>query len=301
MFTRSAILGVALLSGTLLFVPGHTGAQGGDERIYRALTTDQLEEMLSAEKLTFKKTENAANRGTWFYDFKRGAFNLRLTYFDGKDLMIDNFFARAVPLDRVNDWNKKAKFSRASLHRDKDGEFLMLEFNLDLLGGITRGTVKQFITHFEQECGNFDRFIGTGAANPIPVAGDKIHAQVNAAVVEQVLKNLKAEFKKQGGANGDTYDFKLDGVSVRLTNFNGKDLMIDAVFPKAGLTPLNKYNIDRKFVRAVYYNVKGNEYTALESNLDCVAGVTDEMIRYFITNFVADARHFSEYLGKQLQ
>jgi hypothetical protein len=258
--------------------------------------------MLKSEKLEFKKTENAASRGTWFYDFKRGTFNLRLTYFDGKDLMIDNFFARGVPLDKVNDWNKKAKFSRASLHRDKEGEYLMLEFNLDVVGGITRGNVKQFIARFEQECGNFDRFIGTAAANPnpIPAAVDKIHGQVTAAVIEQILKNLKADYKKQGGAVGDTYDFKLDGISVRLTNFNGKDLMIDAVFPKSGLAALNKYNIDRKFVRAVYYNVKGNEYTALESNLDCVAGVTDEMIRYFVTNFAADARHFSEYLGKQL-
>src|SRR5260370_37410900 len=165
MLTRHAILCLAFLSGTLVFAGGRGTARAGDDRIYRSLTTDQLEEMLKAEKLQFKKTENSASRGAYFYDFKRGAFNLRLTYFDGNDLMIDNFFAKAVPLDRVNDWNRKAKFSRASLHKDKDGEFLMLEFNLDLLGGITRGAVKRFIAQFEQECGTFDRFIGTSAAS----------------------------------------------------------------------------------------------------------------------------------------
>jgi hypothetical protein len=58
---------------------------------------------------------------------------------------------------------------------------------------------------------------------------------------------------------------------------------------------LNQYNLNRKFVRAVNYKGKGLEYTALENNLDCEAGITEGMLRQWIMSFGDDARHFAEF------
>jgi len=225
-----------------------------------------------------------------------------MTYFDGKDLMIDNMFSRSVSLDKLNEWNKKAKFSRASANKDKVGDYVMLEYNLDVIGGVTKGTIRQMITQFDVECNNFDRFINLGGGNPnpppVPAVGEKILLPVTANAVEQVLRGLNVQFQKKVNPNGDaTYDFNMNGFTMRLYNYNGKDLMVDAVFPKANLTALNKYNIDRKFIRAVAYNNNGKEHTSLESNLDCAAGVSEGMIRHFLTAFGQDVQHFSNYLN----
>jgi hypothetical protein len=289
-----------VLAAVLGLLPARALAQ--DDRVYRFLTPEQLEDMLRGQRVEFKKTDNPSLRGTFYYDFKKGSYNLRLSYFDGKDLMLDNVLARQVPLEKLNDWNKKAKFSRASQHQDKMGPFVMLEYNLDVTAGITRGTVRQFLSQFERECGNFDRFLANAGTGPGPapaVANEPIHATATAEVVERVLQGLNVPFQKQTAGNATAYDFNLEGQALRLTNFGGKDLMIDGSFRKTTLAALNKYNFDTKFIRAVGYNKNGKEYTALESNLDCAAGVSEEMIRYFITVFPAEAKKFADYLGRQ--
>ncbi len=147
---------------------------------------------------------------------------------------------------------------------------------------------------------------GTSDEKPLPSAkpatDQKINLPVTDVIVERVLGNLNVQFKKQTAPNGIMiYDCTLDGYKLRLTNYGGKDLMIDAIFRKVNLAALNKYNVDRKFVRAAAYKgiAGADDYTALESNLDCTEGATDEMIRHFITAFVQDVRHFSNYLSTQ--
>jgi len=300
MSIRSACFAIALLA----HVPASVQAQTEpDERVFRALTMDQLEDILRGQKIDYKKSENAKFPGLVYYDFKRGEINIRLTNYHGKDLMLDTQFHTGLALEKLNDWNKKAKFSRVSLHEDKKGAFITLEYNLDIVGGITRGTIVRFLTQFEHEAHDFERFLaGTATASPATpvtpsVVREKVYQPVTDALVEQVLGKLMVEYKKQTGTEGETvYLFTVDGFPLRLFNFGGKDLMITAGFRKIGLEALNKYNVDRKFVRAVYYPMP-TERTALESNLDCAAGVTEDMVRYFITVFLPEVKHFSDYVG----
>jgi hypothetical protein len=291
------LLVLALVMALPAFARAQTGPQSDDDRVFRSLAPEQLEEFLASQRIEFKKSAAPKSPGTSYYDFKRGTFNLRLTDYNGKDLMLDNQFNRDLPLAKVNEWNQKAKFSRVSRHQDKAGVFLMLEYNLDLTGGVTRDTLRRFLAQFDQECSGFERFLSSAAVAPPTV--EKVYLPVTDAVLEQVLLGLKIEFKKSPTADGDTaYDFHVDGIALRLYNYRGKDLMIDAVFRKIGLDAINKYNVDRKFVRAVNYST-GNERSALEANLDCAAGVTEEMIRYFITIFVPEAQQFAKYVGER--
>lgn len=315
MTVRNMLCGAAVLAIVLAAGPGRAGAQGFvDDRVYRYLTAEQLEDMLASYGVGLRKSENFTQRNVYDYDFKRDGIAMRLTYYDGKDLALESVFARNTTLDRINEWNAMAKFSRASLGRDAAGSRVVLRHNLDVIGGVTRGTVRQFINQFAAECKNFDRFLSsTTVASPepkttpppvtTPPSDQKIHLPITDNTLERVLSNLNVQFRKQAAPSGITvYDFDLEGFKLRLSNYGGKDLMIDAIFRKVNVTALNKYNVDRKFIRAVAYKATGaggTDYTALESNLDCAAGVTDEMIRHFITAFVQDVRHFSNYLSTQ--
>lgn len=269
-------------------------AQDGKDKVYRLLPDDQLAAVLKDLKIDFKKTP-ADTRGVTYFDFTRNNYKVRLTNFDGKDLMLDSLF-KGMALDKVNEWNRAAKFSRASLTKDKMGEFVPLEYNLDVIGGVTAGTVKQFLEQFDQELKNFDRFASGTTPSPA-VADANILPAVTNESIENILNKLNLKFEKKTGKNDTTsYDFDLHNFKLRLYNFNGRDIMADAIFRKLPLEAVNKYNVDRKFIRAVAYNNNGKEYTSLEANFDCTAGVTEEMIRHFLVAYGEDVKHFANYV-----
>jgi hypothetical protein len=138
-----------------------------------------------------------------------------------------------------------------------------------------------------------------GDSGAPPRQSPEIVKAVTDGLVEQVLGELKVEYKKHAPEGGATiYDLRVAGFAMRLCNFDGKDLKIAAGFRKITLEAINKYNVDRKFVRVVYYATPA-ERTALESNLDCAAGVTKDMVRHFITAFLPEVRDFAEYVAEQ--
>jgi hypothetical protein len=130
-------------------------------------------------------------------------------------------------------------------------------------------------------------------------SSEEIVKPVTDELVEQILGKLKVEYKKHMPDAGATmYDLQVAGFAMRLWYFDGKDLKIAAGFRRITLEAINKYNVDRKFVRVVYYATPA-ERTALESNLDCAAGVTEDMVRHFITAFLPEVRDFAEYVAEQ--
>src|ERR1700733_4388034 len=94
------------------------------------------------------------------------------------------------------------------------------------------------------------------------------------------------------------FDFELSQQKLRLYNFDGKDLMMDVHFHKISLEDVNKYNLSKKFIRVVNYKAKDTEYTAVEINFDCEAGVTEGMVRQWILSFADDAAAFAEHAKK---
>jgi len=265
-------------------------ACGQDEKIHKKLTPEQAEELLKKLDIDFKKADSKLP-GTAFYDFKRKSFEVRFYLFEGKDIMLDTILPK-MPIERVNEWNVRAKFSRACLHKNPKGEYVTLESNLDLVGGVSDGALKQFFATFDDEIKAFTQFLAESVAEDIvfrPVTADKLEA---------ILKGIGIDAKKQSlkeGA-GEAYDFEADGLKLRLVNFGGKDLMIDAHFKKTSLEDINRYNLEKKFIRAVSYNIAGKEYTALESNLDCEAGTAVGILRTFLIGFVDDAKTFAKYV-----
>src|SRR5262245_8842512 len=206
-----------LLAVVLVAVDG-AAARAQDDKIFKLFTTEQTEAFLQSLKIDFKKTP-AKKDGILYYDFQRGGRSMRLYWYEGKDLMLDVVFGK-MTLEQINAWNVRAKFSRACLHRDDKGEFVALEANLDILGGVSEGAVRQFFNVFEEEIKAFAKFLGSAPLD------DDIYTKVTNEKLESILKGLNIDFKKVEVKGSVVFEFESNKHKLKLFNFSGDDLMI---------------------------------------------------------------------------
>jgi hypothetical protein len=142
----------------LVAQPGSIGAQA-KEKVYRSVNARQLEDILNDLSIKFRKSQPENLPEDYRFQFERGGFTVLFTLSKGKVLWLSASFPR-VPLEKINQWNEKAKYSRAILSRQKDQEFTIVEWQLDAGGGVTDNMIRQFIKGFHEEVSNFDSFIG---------------------------------------------------------------------------------------------------------------------------------------------
>lgn len=278
----------ALMLGTLT-----AAAQEG--AVVREISPERTEEILTKHGVKdFRKTASPKGKGELWYDYKQGGFSIRLYWFQGKDLMLDCIFD-AVPLETVNLWNSRAKFSRCNLQKGEKGAFTALESNLDLLGGVTEGTVLHFLDNFQEELRNFQTFL----IERIPVQEEVVHRKFPEESLDALLKNLKIEYEKKNLGAAVLYFFGRRGHRVQLTSLGGTDLVLSASFPPLPLEKVNRYNHDRKFIRVANVSVKDQQVTSLQANLDCTGGVTESIVRHFLLVFGDEVEAFERYAGKK--
>lgn len=274
----------------VVFVPC---LQAQEDKVFRSITPAATEKLLESLKIEFKKSSSKKG-DEHYYDFTRNSFKIRLNYFSAQELMLDCIF-RGMSIDKINQWNSTTKLTRCSSHKDSNGDFSLLEYGLDLSGGVTEGTIKQFILRFDDELKKYDKYLNT------QMVDEAILSNVGSDKIEHILKSIGLTYqKKQNSAGVMMFDFEMHSYKLRLYNFGGKDLMMDVHFRKIPLEDANKYNLSRKFIRVVNYKSKEVEYTALEINFDCEAGVTESMVRHWILSYGEDVKHFSEF-AKKLQ
>jgi hypothetical protein len=144
---------LAALVGLMLAVSART--QEKKEPVYRTVSSEAVEKILDGMNIRYKKT---SAKGSDFYDFERNNFKIRLRNSGGKDLGIDAAFPK-VPLERINEWNVRAKFSRAVLATVGDRETCLVEAQLDCGPGVTDAIIRQFVNRFDTEVRDFDRFL----------------------------------------------------------------------------------------------------------------------------------------------
>jgi hypothetical protein len=284
----------------LLVLPVISRAGDEKDKVYRKISAQVLEDVLGKLDVRFKKA--TPNNGPTVYDFDRNGYKIRLSSFGGLDLMLEAAFD-PVTTERINAWNIRAKFSRGVLYPGNGKPYAAIETNLDCEGGVTPGTITQFIRRFDNEVSTFDKFVAERGSAPAPAAlsqTETIYPGVSTELLENVLKDLKITYRKTALKNGAgfSYDYERQNVPVRLVDFGGKDLMLSAQFRKATLPEINQYNLKRNFIRAVLYKDANRAYTALERSLDAEGGVTENMMRNFITSYHADMDDFQRFLGQ---
>jgi hypothetical protein len=278
----------------LLVVLGSVGSQDATA-VYKKISLEKLEGILKGLDIDFKKAPAPNNKNLTIFTFERNKYKLALHYYGGTDLMLAADFP-SVPVALLNQWNRGARFSRAVLYQDAKNDFSALEANLDVAGGVTDDTVRHFIRRYDEEIKKFEQLLFRAA-----VQEEVVVTKITSGRLEKILKDMNIEFKKVPAMEEDifTYEFERDTFKVRLHNFKGEDLMLDAAFKEIPLTEVNQYNSGRKFIRAVLYQPdKGKKYTSLEANLDCTGGVSDRIIRYFIGTFDGELREFAKFIAK---
>jgi hypothetical protein len=137
----------------LLLMPA--AVKGQKEKVFRILSTEHLERILKEAEIDFKKVP-PREEGVIFYDYERGGYKLRLHNYAGRDLWLEAIFP-TVPLETLNRWNQRSKFSRAVLVKEE--ESTSLEVQLDCTGGVTDGMLRRFLRRFDDDVRAFAKFI----------------------------------------------------------------------------------------------------------------------------------------------
>jgi hypothetical protein len=296
-----SVKSLAVLTCVALLLSPAAGRSQPEDKVYRTVPPAVLEDILQDLNVRFKKT-SGKEAGTYFYDYERNNYKIRLHTFAGRDLMLDAIFG-STTVDRINQWNIRAKFSRGVLYPGNGKPYASVESNLDCVGGVTLGAIKQFIRRFDGEVRDFDNLLASGGGTGAAPAGpqtETVFTNVSGNLLETILRGLNISYNKTADNNGRTsYDYDRNNFRIRLINFGGGDLMLSGQFRKATLEEVNNYNLKSKFVRAVLYpGNNGQQYTALEANLDCGGGVTENILRDFITTFDIEMKEFNKYLTK---
>jgi hypothetical protein len=153
--SRFAVVVSLLMLGWSTAAPAP--AQNKD-KVQRSVSSAKLESILQDMKIKYDKTAGKED-GIHFYDFERNTFRIRLHNYQGRDLWIDVRFNDQTNLKDINEWNIRAKFSRAVLLKEGDKQSTSLEAQIDCLGGITDGMIRQFIVRFDGELKSFVQFL----------------------------------------------------------------------------------------------------------------------------------------------
>ena len=128
------------------------------DKIYREFEADHLGNLLKDLDIKFKMTQPAKQEKTFEFEFERNNYNIRMKLTQGKVIGLAAFFPK-VSLEKINEWNRKAKFSRASLSTVDGREYAVVDGQLNTGGGVTDGMVKHFLRRFDEEVARFDNFL----------------------------------------------------------------------------------------------------------------------------------------------
>jgi len=146
----------AILAGlALLLVP--SAGESQKVKVFKILSNEHLAKLLKEAEIDFK-TVPAMDEGVTFFDYERNGYKLRLHSYAGKDLWLEAIFPMA-PLETLNRWNQRTKFSRAVLVKEDEGDSTSLEVQMDCTVGVTDGMVLRFLRRFDGDVQAFAKFI----------------------------------------------------------------------------------------------------------------------------------------------
>jgi len=128
----------------------------------------------------------------------------------------------------------------------------------------------------------------------------KVTRNVTNDTIEKILDGIQVKYQKAERKEKDNsvvfYEFTRGDVQLRLFNY-GSDLWLETIVEKKlRLEDVNRWNADAKFSRLVMIEQKDKMLLSLESQLDCLGGVTDTMIKHYINRFDDEAKKFSKFM-----
>ncbi|MSU77421.1 MAG: hypothetical protein EXS16_04910 [Gemmataceae bacterium] len=132
---------------------------------------------------------------------------------------------------------------------------------------------------------------------------NKVARSATNEMVEKVLQGLDLKYQRNERKDKEAviayYDFKRGEQSYRLYNYVN-DLWIESIHDKQiKIEEVNLWNATAKFTRLVQIDMKDKMSLSLESQIDCLGGITEAGIRQFVNRFDKEANDFSKFLAKR--
>src|SRR5262249_51206293 len=109
----------------------------------------------------FKFTEESSDQISTF-NFQLDGYNVTLLN-NFKDLQLFLGFSDKIPATKINEWNRRYRFSRAYV---VDDDSVRLVADLNLKGGVTKQTIEEFIKLFGASVTPYVDFVANQNANP---------------------------------------------------------------------------------------------------------------------------------------
>lgn len=134
---------------------------------------------------------------------------------------------------------------------------------------------------------------------PMSARAQAVYKNVSSDKLEQILGDLNIQYKKSAGKKEGIYfyDYSRNGFKIRLHNYNGQDLWIDALFTDPlSAEDVNRWNIRAKFSRVVLVDLNNKKTVSLENQFDCLGGCTDAIVRQFINRFDNEVQNFASFV-----
>ncbi|MCS7218328.1 MAG: YbjN domain-containing protein [Thermus sp.] len=126
-----------------------------------ALAPREAEGLLQAWGYTYERRERG---GQVYYALRMAGVRALLLLLDCSEGGCSSLQLYAVfglpdklPLERINEWNRRYRFSRSYLDEDGDP---VLEADLDLTGGVADAAIRNFLQTFELSLRTFMDWIG---------------------------------------------------------------------------------------------------------------------------------------------
>lgn len=124
-------------------------AQAAPATVYTTFTDDDVSRFLQEDGFQFTPRGNGGFQ-VILAGRRCGLVNR------GTNMLISSYWKGAIPLDRINQWNSKYRFSHAYV--DAEGD-TAIEADLNLEGGITKDRFISFIRTFQMTVTAFAEFV----------------------------------------------------------------------------------------------------------------------------------------------
>ena len=140
---------VLIMVASSLLAAGSSVAQGKPVTVYTRFTDEDVTRFLQEDGFQFTP------RGSGGFQVVLSGRKCGLVNRE-TNLLISTYMKGAVPLDRINEWNIKYRFSHAYV--DDEGD-TAVEADLSLEGGITKERFTSYIKTFQMTVSAFSEFV----------------------------------------------------------------------------------------------------------------------------------------------
>ncbi|MFL5403660.1 MAG: YbjN domain-containing protein [Gemmatimonadales bacterium] len=126
--------------------------------ILAEVSPKKMGKILTSMGLEVQETKTTSDGKNPVIKFDLAGYGVVL--FLAKDLsdaqLFVGFRGQQIPPEKMNEWNRAHRFSRA--YRDDDGDSV-LEADIDFTGGVTEANIKAWVKIFRNSTGEYARFL----------------------------------------------------------------------------------------------------------------------------------------------